>query len=505
MNRLRRALITLLCLIAPGLLAVGAAQVERELTVAIWSDLPGFDPHGLTQAVPTQVYPNIYDHLVFRDVDGELQPALATEWEPVSDTAWRFVLRDDVEWHDGEAFTAADVRFSLERVGNDDSLPRHPQFSLISTVEIVDDHEVIIHTESPDPILINRLAAGGGSILPKHYFERVGVDEFTVQPIGTGPFKFVEHEHDAHITFEAFDNHWRGRPTYDRLVFRIIPELTTAASELVAGGVDIVTRVEAPDMPRLEASDDIVLLPVPAPRHVVWYLNTDATVETGDVRVREAIDHAIDNQLLIDSVLGGYGTPTRVRVSPGLLNAPMEYYDTYRYDPDLAVELLEEAGYGPGELTITVHAFGPSEPVEVIGAMLENVGINANVVMVEQAAYNTRVWDNDEFTHMAYASVGNALFDYAAALSVLKCPGGRHYERGGWCHEEFSALVSEAETEVDLDRREQLLRDATDILLEELPQLYPYTVERIAATNTSVDWTPRQDETWWMFEAMPLD
>lgn len=502
MNRPRLFLNAFLGTIMFGLLAMSSAQ-GGQLTVAIWSDIPGFDPHDLTTAVPNQVYPNLFDHLVFRDASGELQPALATEWEALSDTAWRFQLRDDVLWHDGEQLTASDVKFSLERVSQDDSLALYSRLSVIDSVEIVNEYEVIIHTQTPDPALLNRLASSGGGILPQHYFEEVGVDVFTVQPMGSGPFRFVAHEPDAFVEFEAFADHWRGKAAFDRLVFRIIPELTTASSELIAGGVDIVTRVESPDMPRLESRDDITLLPVPAPRHVVWYLNTDEAVETGDIRVRRAINLAIDNQLLIDAVLGGYGKPTRARVSPGLLSAPMQHYNVYDYDPELAVELLAEAGYGPGELEITMHAFGPSEPVEVIAAMLEGVGIKAKVVMIENASYNTRVWTNGEFTHMAYASVGNGLFDYAAALDVLTCPNGSHFRRGGWCNEEYSSLVAEGMSEINPERRAELLNEATDILLEELPQIYPYTVERIAATGPRVDWTPRQDETWWMFEAEP--
>lgn len=491
-----------LALLISGL-GMGLAQSNSQLTVAIWSDLPGFDPHGLTTAVPAQVYPNIFDRLLFRDAAGELVPSLATEWRNESDTAWRFVLRDDVLWHDGQPFTAADVKFSLERLAFDDSLPRHAQYSTISGVEVVSDYEVVINTQGPDPILLNRLAAGGGEILPKHYFESVPYETFVAQPIGTGPYKFVRHVPDAALELEAFADHWRGQAPFTSLRFRIIPEATTAVSELLAGGVDIVARVEAPDMPRLENRDDIVLLPVPAPRHVVWYLNTDESVATGDIRVRRAIDYAIDSQLIIDAVLGGFGTPTRARVAPGLTGAPMEHYGNYNYDPELAKELLAEAGYGPGELSIKIHAFGPSEQVEVMAAMLEAVGINAQVIMIEQTSYATRMWDNGEFEHMAYASVGNALFDYTSALQVLSCPDGSHHRRGGWCDEEYSAIVRELQTEMDVAKREELYAAATDILLEELPQIYPYTIERIAATRASVDWTPRQDESWWMFEATP--
>ncbi len=503
MRTIRQILSALSVSVLLGAFGIGLAQSDRQLTVSIWSDLPGFDPHGLTTAVPAQVYPNIFDRLVFRDADGDLVPALATSWTNVDENTWRFELRNDVLWHDGELFTAADVQFSLERLASDDSLPRHAQYSTISGVEVVNDFEVLIHTFQPDPILINRLAAGGGEILPQHYFESVPYETFVSQPIGTGPFAFVRHEPDAALHLEAFTDHWRGVAPYSTLVFRIIPENTTAVSELLAGGVDIVTRIEAPDMPRLENRDDILMLAVPAPRHVVWYLNTDESVETGDIRVRRAIDYAIDNQLIIDAVLGGYGTPTRARVAPGLTGAPMQYYDTYNYDPELSVQLLEEAGYGPGELRIDIHAFGPSEHVEVIGAMLEAVGINAQVIMIEQTSYATRMWDGGEFHHMAYASVGNALFDYTSALQVLSCPDGSHSSRGGWCDEDYSAIVAELQTEMDPERRSELYSAATDILLEELPQIYPYTIERIAATSADVDWTPRQDESWWMFEATP--
>lgn len=501
--RSRTIMVAIIAFMMFAFVSVSLSASAAELRVAIWDDVPGFDPHMTTAAVPNQLWSNIFDSLVHRGDDGEIEPALASRWEALDDTTWRFFLRENVVWHDGKPFTAADVKFTFDRLATDVNLVRYGEFRMIEEIEVVNDYEVIMRTTQPDPVFLNRLVGSKGAILPKHYMEAVGAETFTVQPVGTGPFKLVEHRHDAYVLLEAFEQHWRGRAAYDHVRFRIIRDLTTAASELITGGVDIMMRVNAADEARLNNRADIYMAPIPAARHVVWYLNTDESVATGDKRVREAIDYAIDNQLLIDAALGGQGVPTRARVSPGVLNAPMEYYDTYVYDPERSVALLKEAGYGPGDLTIVMHGYAEPATLEVIGAMLEMVGINVDIRMLDQAAYNLRVWDNGDFTHMAYASIGNALSDYGAALQSLRCPDGTHSRRGGWCHEEYSRLVTLGESEMNPERRAELFAQATEILLEERPQLQMYQIQREVALRTTVDWTPRVDESWWMFNAQP--
>ncbi|ADI14075.1 ABC transporter substrate-binding protein [Truepera radiovictrix] len=489
-----------------ALVGVASAQ-EREIVIAQGIDIPGFDVHDHNTTAVEAVHVNLFDYLVMRDRDGELQPALATAWEQDGETAWRFTLREGVLWHDGETFTAEDVKFTLERVATDTSLQEHNNYNTIREVEVVSDYEVVIHTHEPDPILLNRLSRIGSSILPKHHIEAVGWDGFATDPIGTGPFRFVQWIRDDRVILEAFDDHWRGRPVWDRLVHRTIPEDSTRVGELLTGGVHIATNIPVQDSARVEASGQATLLPWPTPRVMMFLVNTEEGRATSDPRVREAIDYAINDQLLVDAVMGGLGAPTLSRVTPGIDAAPMELYGAYNYDPERAAALLEEAGYGPGELEITLQ--GPlgrypldSELLEITGALLQEVGINARVEVLEWSAYLERVWDAENIENLGFIGLSNSMFDASLALTPMLC-GGTYFGRTGWCNEDFDALVNEGLVELDPERRAELFAQAFDILVEERPMITLFQLENQAGVSTEIIWEPRLDELLWMYEAEP--
>lgn len=490
-------------------LTLGAAQGTNELVIAQGVDVPGFDTQAQVLAAAEAVYVNIFDYLVMTDHEGALQPALATSWEQVGPTSMRFDLRDNVRWHDGTLFTAADVKFTLERVATDSSLEQHENFSQISGVEVVNDFQVIIHTNGPDPLLLNRVSKSGSLILPKAYIESVGWEVATVQPIGTGPFRFVEWRRDDRIVMEAFDDHWRGRPVWDRLVHRTIPEDTTRVNEVITGGVHIATNVPAQEVDRIGSSGVAQVLPWTTPRIMMVVFNTHEDAATGDPRVREAIDLAIDDQLLVDAVMGGWGTPVQGRVSPGITAAPMDLYDSYRFDPERARALLAEAGYAEGELRITFQGPAGRYPndtdiAEVIAVMLEQVGIKVELQTLEWTAFSSQVWNTSNMKHLALIALGNPMFDSWYALRALTCSGS-YQPMVGWCNERFDELLSASTVETDLGARAELLREAFYIVDEERPWITLFQLENLVAVDSKIAWEPRPNETLWMFDAVPRD
>src|SRR5690554_4904088 len=506
--RLIRTAGTLLAALA--LTVVGAQG--RELVIAQGVDVKGFDvhSHGSSVTAEESVLVNIFDYLVWRTADGDFEPGLATSWEPIAPDAWRFTLREGVLWHDGEPFTAEDVEFTLERISRDESLTEYENYRQVREVEVVNDHEVIIHTHGPDPILISRLSRLNSGIAPKHYVEAVGWEEFAVNPIGTGPYRFVEWRRDDRVVLEAFDDHWRGRPAFDRLVFRTIPEDSTRVGELITGGVHVAGNVPVQDQARIENSGTarVALQPSGFINMIVFNVN-DGT-ETADPLVREAIDKAIDRELLVQGVMGGLGAVTAARLNPGISAAPVdEYFGVNAYDPEGAIALLEQAGYGPGELTIKLygssgrHALLP-EQTEIIAAMLEQVGISTEVEVLEFSAYSSRIWNAAEFEHLVVTGLGNSMQDNIFAMRALLCEG-TYQERVGWCNERFDEVMYAAEVEVDPVARAALLHEATDIVAQERPWITLFQQQNLVGISEDVDWAPRQDEYLWMFEAQPAN
>ncbi len=503
----RRTVLQRVALLLLGLALLASAGAQRTLTIAQTVDIPGFDPHNHGLTAVEAVITNVFDYLLFRDANGDIQPALATGYEQVDDLTWRFTLRDDVLWHDGQPFTAADVKFSLERVARDESLFEHDSFQQIAEVEIVNDHEVLIHTSGPDPVLLNRVSRKGADIVPAHVIEAVGWEGFSVNPVGTGPFRFVEWVRDDRVVLEAFPDHWRGAPVWDRLVFRAVPEDATRVGELLTGNVDIAVNFPSQDVARVRAANGADVISQPTTRIMMLLFNTADGKATADPRVREAIELAIDKELLVEVVADGFGVPVAARVSPGVDMAPMKYYDQNAYDPERAVELLAEAGYGPGDLTIALQGPagrypGDADTLAVVQVMLNDIGVNTTLESLEWSAYNSRIWGADNVENIALIGLANSLFDGWFALRALPCDGS-YAKRTNWCNPEFDQLLTDAEFNLDLDERARQIEAAYDIVAEERPMIALFQIDALVGVSNAIEWQPRPDEMIWAFDIQP--
>lgn len=499
---MHKRLLTLFATALVGIVAFATAQ--GTITIAIPSGPPGFDPQNNNQAVASGVYINLFDYLIFKDAQGNFKPALATAWEPVSDTAWRVMLREGVTWHDGAPFTAADVEYTFERVANDPLLVRHSYYQHIADVEVVSDHEVIFHTATPDPIFLSALSRNGASVIPKHYYEAVGVEQASLEPIGTGPYRFVEYLTDDRLVLSANDAYWGGRPTFDEAVFRIIPENSTAVSELLTGGVDIVTSVSVSEAERVRTSSAATIAVVGGNRTNYITFNVSEGQRTADVRVRAAVDYAVDDALLAEILTDGAGVPVRGRVSPETSFSPQDLYDAYLYDPERAREILSEAGYGPGELTLKLMGnTGHADLADLVAAMLADVGVNTDIELFESSVWNSRYWRPGDFTDIAFGASSDSSFDYGNSLVDLTCPDGVHAGRSHWCNYTYTQLVNAANVEFDDAERAAKLRAAADILLEERPQYYMYSTATFVGVRAGLNFTPRADSLIVLAETTP--
>ncbi len=222
-----------LCALAPR------AHAQASDTVTVGSRLPfSLEPHVL-ELIARLVNDNVFDTLVHRGPRHELEPALATSWRVVTDTVLEFKLRRGVKFHNGDALTPEDVKFSVERTLDPSrKLTWQGQLRGVKEVQVLDGETLRLVTEKPFPALLPRLA--GFFIVPRKHVEKVGDQAFAAGPVGTGPWRFVEWKRDQHIRLEAFDGHWRGRPPFRHLVFRGIPDVSTRLAELKTGGIDLV-------------------------------------------------------------------------------------------------------------------------------------------------------------------------------------------------------------------------------------------------------------------------
>src|SRR2546426_310398 len=209
---------------------------KRELVVAQGGYVASFDPHMSTSSNDIRIWFNLCDNLTSRRPDGKLAPGLATEWKLQGQTTWVFKLRQGVRWHNGDPFSPADAKFSIERTYDPAAKTRvNTVFTTVDRIEAPDPATLIIHTKKPDPLLPARLGFYGGQIVPKKYLEASSPDILNQKPIGTGPVRFVSWTKDDRVVLEANPDYWGGRVDFDRLIVRALPEMAPRVAALLKG------------------------------------------------------------------------------------------------------------------------------------------------------------------------------------------------------------------------------------------------------------------------------
>jgi len=233
----------------------GSAQAQttqkKELVVAQGGDIARFDPHYSTSSNDIRWSFNIFDNLTSRHPTASFHPGLATEWKLQNQTQWTFKLRQGVKFHNGDPFTSADAKFSLERTYESQRQDhgRH-RLTTIDRIEALDPTTLVIHTKKPDPLLPARLAFYGGQIVPKSTWKRRATTPSMPKPVGTGPVRFVSWVKDDKLTVEANPDYFGGKPDFDRLIVRAIPETAPRVAALLKGEIDI----QSPSFRRTRAS-----------------------------------------------------------------------------------------------------------------------------------------------------------------------------------------------------------------------------------------------------------
>lgn len=356
-------------------------------------------PHDVTTMEPTQVSGwmdhtatlAVFGSLVFNfdGVTGEpgYYPFLAEVFEPIDDLTWLVKLREGMTFHNGAPLNAEALKFSLERVTHEEfPSGRYMHNAPIDRVEVIDEYTAHIHTSSPIAILHARVIRADGYVVePGHYADDPPwnrTEDTAWDPVGAGPFVFVEHRPDDRLILDVFDDFIdpRGyeRPNWDRLVLRVIPETSTLITEVLQGNVDIAP-ITSDMIPVIEAAPGVRVVAGPDTTRIAFMINQNAHEALADKRVRQAINYAIDIEELLDALTGGFG----VRI-PTHVNPPNHHPDLapYPYDPERARALLEEAGWGDG-FQINIDWSVPSDVGRVAEAMvpyLEAVGIRVGEV-----------------------------------------------------------------------------------------------------------------------------
>ncbi|HRP78364.1 MAG TPA: ABC transporter substrate-binding protein [Aquamicrobium sp.] len=466
------------------------ALADGKLVVSSPQDPGSWDPIDTFLVNWASAATNIFDGLTYRGPDMQIVPALAESWEELDDgKRIRFTLRQGVTFHNGEPFDAEAVKFTFDRLLGDDGAkgPQRSNYTSISQVEIVDDHTVDFHLGAPDPVLLTKLAGYGAMIVPPKYVSENTEEFFNLNPVGTGPFKFVSYEPKVSLKLEAFEDFWGDKARLSELEYRFITEPSTAVAELQAGRVDIVIPPTIPVsmVSTIEADANLELASVTSP--TVWALryNTRDGI-TADERVRKAMIMAVDRETIVQEILGGQAEVIATFQSKLSFGYDAEV-KPLPYDPEGAKALLAEAGVQPGaSVQIDVRGndatFG--EVAQAVAAYLSTVGINATIQPYELNTMLNDIIPQGKTGAMFQQGWGGWTFDYDNTAYAMYHTGEKWNPYDS--DPELDALLESQRPLTDRAERERILKEIALYTAERALEMPLYNSNALYGINKRV-------------------
>lgn len=487
----RRFLRQMLLASVVGAFGLAAPAVQAETLMVGVQGLPDSLDTGVSSFAALNMALQTMDPLILRDDTGATIPGLAESWEAIDPLTWRFALREGVKFHDGEPFTAEDVKFTLDYILDPESVyGSKKRVSQIESVTVIDAQTVDIKTKEPFPTLL--IGLSDIPIEPKHYVEEVGRGGMIAEPMGTGPFVFKEWLPGDHYSLTANPDYWQGAPKVDGVVFRQIPEASTRAASLIAGETQIIEEIPIDIVPHIDASDGVSAQGVETTVGLLLTFDT-RNPPFDDVRVRRALNEAVNKQLIFDQMLKGKGA---------IINGQMLTSNTFGANPDLkpiaydledAKALLAEAGYSDGfETSITTRSGKYLSDVDIanaIAGMFLDVNVRAGVNVVEQGVFSKMVKAREMGPlHMVgWYSVGDA--DFATVWFTES--SGRAY----WKNDEYEDLFIKARSTVDRDERLAAYNRMMEIMHEEVPAIFLFGLPSIYGVSDKLsNFSPPSDK-----------
>jgi peptide/nickel transport system substrate-binding protein len=447
---------------------------------------------------------HIYDRLLDRDAKTfKPKPMLATEWKIVNDTTWEFKLRKGVKFHNGEPFTAASVKATID-YALDPATKSHyaanAYWGLVKEVQVVDDHTVRFVTKQPWPTLVDSAASTNSLIMPAKALKELGPAKLAEKPIGTGPFKFVEWRRDERLVLERNPDYWLGPADASRVTFRFIPEFSARMAALLSGEIDVMKDVPPHAVEAVERSGRAKLRTTVSSRINYLALVNLKPGPMQDVRVRRAMNHAVDVDELIKQVLKGRATRMCGPLSPA--NVDYAPVDCFKHDPARAQALFKEAGVDPKTLSLTLDTPSGRYPLDkdvslAIAAQLQRLGIKTNVVVNEWGTHLDKI-KNRNIGDMFFLGWGPALYGQMTVQPLFLAD--QTYSSYG-NNKVIEDKIARAVTLPDPKARAEAYAELQRLVQAEAPWVFLWQQHDLYGVAQTVEWTPRADEKVWMYDA----
>lgn len=462
-----------------GAIALGAVfsahAAQTDLTIGMQLEPPNLDPTGgAAAAIDEVVYANIFEGLTRYQSDGSIAPALAKSWEISADgLVYTFHLQSGVKFHDGSDMTADDVKFSLDRARAEDSTnAQKALFAGIASVDVVDPMTVKVTLSQPNGGFITNLAWGDAVIVAPE-----SIANAATAPVGTGPFRFGDWVQGDHIEIVKNPDYWGTPARLDKAVFKFISDPTAAFAAMMAGDIDAFPGYPAPEtLPQFEADPRFTVIGGNTEGETI--LSTNNKMPPFDnVKVREALAHAINRQEIIDGAMFGYGTPIGTHFAP---HHP-DYVDLTgmsNYDPELSKKLLAEAGFPDGFKT-TLKLPPPSyarRGGEIIAAQLRAVGIDAEISNLEWAQWLEQVFKGKDY--------GLTIVSHTEPMDIGIYARPDYYFQ--YDNPAFQQLMKDLDAASDPAKRSAILKEAQTIIAKDYVNGYLFQLARTSVINSKI-------------------
>jgi peptide/nickel transport system substrate-binding protein len=499
-----RKLALVVALVVSCLVPTVLAQSSNTLRAPLIGDPTAWpvNPPGLISDI--MIGKTLFNNLVrFSFDDGSTVVAdLAERWEVDAESrVWTFFLRDDVRWHDGAPFTAADVVFTVQTIQNPAYASRwRNAFATLETIEAIDDHTVRFTFVEPFAPLLSTLAYNL-AMVPSHLLSSMDLSQpsgptaFVTNPVGTGPFRYVDQVSGSHFIVEANPDYHEGRPAIDRIEFKVLPDVNTQVAQLLTGELDITWTVEPIHFDRLSRANNIEIRAVEVPRWDWLPLNLTNPLFQ-DKRVRQALAHALDRQTMVDVVLGGYGSVADGPIPPSIAWVPRDGVPQLGYDPERAVALMAEAGWTRGSDGLLRDASGATFKFSLLADRgnptrdqiyliaqdaWRSIGMDVEIETTEWNTVLARYRAGDYDTRLGWWVIkpDPDLFDY------FHSTGGLNQVR--YANAEVDALLERGRAVADQAGRAEIYHELQVLLADEQPSIFLYYPTEVRAASTRVE------------------
>jgi peptide/nickel transport system substrate-binding protein len=463
-------------LIGAAVLAMASGAQAQHLRIGLAEDPDLLDPHQARTFVGRLVFTALCDKLVDIDENLKIVPRLATEWSFSEDgKTITMKLRQGVTFHDGEKFDAAAAKYNLERALTLPESRRKSEVAAIASIDAIDDYTIKLNLKEPSSPLMSQLTDRAGMMVSPKAAKEMGAN-LASKPVCSGPFKFVERVQNDRIVLERFANYWnKDKIHFDKVTFTPIPDATVRLANLQSGQLDLLERLLPTDIPAVKADKRLVLQPVVGLGYASFSINVGQTERAKtplgqDPRIREAIELAIDRDILNQVVFNGEFTPGNQPVAP---NNPF-YAKTVpipKRDVARAKELLKAAGQPNFSFEMQVPNDTQQQQVaQVIQGMLREVGIDMKILSIEFA---TALQNQTKRNYQASLIGWSGRPDPDGNIHIFLKHGAPLNETD-YNNPEVDKLLDAARLTYDVAKRQELYTKAAEIYLKDRPIMYLY-------------------------------